>query len=118
MNKDLAINLMYGAAICRLCYYCKSDPSPEAGDIERQGVLLEEALKHAIRCRNGFKVCLQSPTNFQRNGYRNSAIHHGDYVVRLGVRLSLILTLTSVGKSIPSTKRFFVFYLSVAVVVR
>ena len=34
MNENLATNLMYGAAVCRLCYYRKSDPLPEAGDVE------------------------------------------------------------------------------------
>jgi hypothetical protein len=37
MNENFATNLMYGAAVCRLCYYGKSDPLPEAGDIEGQG---------------------------------------------------------------------------------
>ena len=34
MNENLATNLMYGAAVCRLCYYRKPDPLPEAGDVE------------------------------------------------------------------------------------
>ena len=37
MNENLAINLMHGAAVCRLCYYRKLDPLPEAGDVEGQG---------------------------------------------------------------------------------
>ena len=37
MNENLATNLMYGASVCRLSYYRKSDPLPEAGDIEGQG---------------------------------------------------------------------------------
>ena len=37
LEENLATNLMYGAAICRLCYYRKSEPLPEAGDIEGQG---------------------------------------------------------------------------------
>ena len=37
MNENLATNLMYGAAVCRLCYYRKPDPLPEAGDVEAQG---------------------------------------------------------------------------------
>ena len=37
MNENLATNLMYGAAVCRLCYYRKPDPLPEAGDVEGQG---------------------------------------------------------------------------------
>jgi hypothetical protein len=36
MNENLSTNLMYGAAVCRLCYYRKIDPMPEAGDIEGQ----------------------------------------------------------------------------------
>jgi hypothetical protein len=37
MNENLATNLMYGAAVFRLCYYRKPDPLPEAGDVEGQG---------------------------------------------------------------------------------
>jgi len=37
MNENLATNLMYGAAVCRLCYYRKPDPLPEVGDVEGQG---------------------------------------------------------------------------------
>ena len=37
MNENLATNLMYGAAVCRLCYYRKPDPLPEASDIGGQG---------------------------------------------------------------------------------
>jgi len=36
MDENLATNLMYAAAVCRLCYYRKSDPPPEAGDLEGQ----------------------------------------------------------------------------------
>ena len=36
LDENLATNLMYGAAVCRLCYYRKSDALPEAGDIEGQ----------------------------------------------------------------------------------
>ena len=35
MDENLATNLMYGAAVCRLCYYRKPD-ALEAGDIEAQ----------------------------------------------------------------------------------
>ena len=35
--KDESTNLMYGAAVCRLCYYRKAEALPEAGDIEGQG---------------------------------------------------------------------------------
>jgi len=34
MGENLATNLIYGAAVCRLCYYSKSDALPAAGDIE------------------------------------------------------------------------------------
>ena len=37
MDENLATNLMYGAAVSRLCYYRKSEALPEAGDIEGQG---------------------------------------------------------------------------------
>ena len=37
MGENLATNLMYGAAVCRLCYYRKPDALPAAGDIEGQG---------------------------------------------------------------------------------
>ena len=37
MDENLATNLMYGVAVCRLCYYRKPDALPEAGDIEGQG---------------------------------------------------------------------------------
>ena len=36
-DENLATNLMYGAAVCRLCYYRKAEALPEAGDIEGQG---------------------------------------------------------------------------------
>jgi len=32
----IANDLMYGAVVCRLCYYRKPDALPEAGDIEGQ----------------------------------------------------------------------------------
>ena len=37
MDENLATNLMYGAAVSRLCYYRKAEALPEAGDIEGQG---------------------------------------------------------------------------------
>ena len=36
MGENLATNLMYGAAVCRLCYYRKPDALPATGDIEGQ----------------------------------------------------------------------------------
>ena len=33
---------MYGAAVCRLCYYRKSEALPEAGDIEGQGAFWKQ----------------------------------------------------------------------------
>ena len=47
MNENLATNLMYGAAVCRLCYYRKPDPLPEAGDVGWQGALWRNII---IRC--------------------------------------------------------------------
>ena len=32
----IASNLIYGAAVCRLCYYRQLEALPEAGDIEGQ----------------------------------------------------------------------------------
>ena len=34
LDENLATNLMYGTAVCRLCYYHKPDALPAAGDIE------------------------------------------------------------------------------------
>ena len=42
LNENLATNLMYGAAVCRLCYYRKPDALPEAGDIEGQAAFWKE----------------------------------------------------------------------------
>ena len=42
LDENLATNLMYGAAVCRLCYYRKPDALPEAGDIEGQGHFWKE----------------------------------------------------------------------------
>ena len=42
MGENLATNLMYGAAVCRLCYYRKPDALPAAGDIEGQAAFLKE----------------------------------------------------------------------------
>ena len=36
LDENLAANLMYGAAVCRLCYYRKPDALPAAGNIEGQ----------------------------------------------------------------------------------
>jgi len=36
MDENLATNLMYGAVVCRLCYYRKPDALPEARDIQGQ----------------------------------------------------------------------------------
>ncbi len=37
MNENLAANLMYGAAVYRLCSYRKPDLLPEAGAVEGHG---------------------------------------------------------------------------------
>ncbi len=42
LDENLATNLMYGAAVCRLCYYRKPDALPEAGDVEGQGYFWKE----------------------------------------------------------------------------
>ena len=42
MAENLATNLMYGAAVCRLCYYRKPDALPEAGDIEGQAAFWKQ----------------------------------------------------------------------------
>ena len=42
MGENLATNLMYGAAVCRLCYYRKPDALPAAGDIEGQAAFWKQ----------------------------------------------------------------------------
>jgi hypothetical protein len=42
LDENLATNLMYGAAVCRLCYYRKPDALPEAGDIEAQATFWKQ----------------------------------------------------------------------------
>ena len=42
MDENFATNLMYGAAVCRLCYYRKPDALPEAGDIEGQAAFWKQ----------------------------------------------------------------------------
>ena len=42
LDENLATNLMYGAAVCRLCYYRKPDALSEAGDIEGQAAFWKE----------------------------------------------------------------------------
>ena len=42
LDENLATNLMYGAAVCRRCYYRKPDALPEAGDIEGQASFWKE----------------------------------------------------------------------------
>ena len=42
MDENLATNLMYGAAVCRLCYYRKPDALPEAGVIEGQAAFWKQ----------------------------------------------------------------------------
>jgi hypothetical protein len=41
-DENLATNLMYGAAVCRLCYYRKAEALPEAGDIEGQAAFWKQ----------------------------------------------------------------------------
>jgi hypothetical protein len=42
MDGNLATNLIYGAAVCRLCYYRKPDALPEVGDIEGQAAFWKQ----------------------------------------------------------------------------
>ena len=42
MGENLAANLMYGAAVCRLCYYRKPNALPAAGAIEGQGAFWKQ----------------------------------------------------------------------------
>ena len=42
LDENLATNQMYGAAVCRLCYYRKPDALPEAGDIEGQAAFWKQ----------------------------------------------------------------------------
>ena len=41
-DENLATNLMYGAAVCRLCYYRQPEALPEAGDIEGQAAFWKQ----------------------------------------------------------------------------
>ena len=36
LGENLATNLMYGGAVCHLCYYRQPEALPEAGDVEHQ----------------------------------------------------------------------------------
>ena len=42
LDENLATNLMYGAAVCRLCYYRQPEALPEAGDLERQAAFWKQ----------------------------------------------------------------------------
>ena len=42
LDENLTTNLMYGAAVCRLCYYRKPDALPAAGDIEGQAAFWKQ----------------------------------------------------------------------------
>ena len=42
MEENLASNLMYGAAVCRLCYYRQPGALPEAGDLEGQAAFWKQ----------------------------------------------------------------------------
>ena len=42
MDDNLAANLLYGAAVCRLIYYRRPEPLPEAGDIEGQAAFWKQ----------------------------------------------------------------------------
>ena len=42
LDENLAANQMYGAAVCRLCYYRKPDALPAAGDIGGQAAFWKQ----------------------------------------------------------------------------
>ena len=42
MDENLATNLMYGTAVCRLCYYRQPEALLEAGDIKGQAALWKQ----------------------------------------------------------------------------
>ena len=42
LDENLATNLMYGAAVCRLCYYRQLEALPEAGDLEGQAAFWKQ----------------------------------------------------------------------------
>ena len=42
LDENLSINLMYGAAVCRLCYYRQPEALPEAGDLEGQAAFWKQ----------------------------------------------------------------------------
>jgi len=42
MDDNLAANLLYGVAVCRLIYYRRPEPFPEAGDIEGQAAFWKQ----------------------------------------------------------------------------
>ena len=42
MDDNLAANLLYGAAVCRLICYRRPEPLPEAGDIEGQAAFWKQ----------------------------------------------------------------------------
>ena len=42
LDENLSTNLMYGAAVCRPCYYRKPDALPEAGDTEGQAAFWKQ----------------------------------------------------------------------------
>jgi hypothetical protein len=42
MGENLATNLMYDTAVCRLCYYRQPEALPEAGDIEGQAAFWKQ----------------------------------------------------------------------------
>ena len=42
MDDNLAANLLYGLAVCRVIYYRRPEPLPEAGDIEGQGAFWKQ----------------------------------------------------------------------------
>ena len=64
MGENLATNLMYGAAVCRLCYYRQPEALPVAGDIKGQAAFWKQHY-NTPRRRHGEQVCLQGPESPQ-----------------------------------------------------
>ena len=50
IGENLTTNLIYGAAVCRLCYYRKPDALPAAGDIEGQASFWNQHYNTSPRC--------------------------------------------------------------------
>ena len=87
MGENLATNLMYGAAVCRLCYYRKPDALPEAGDIEGQAAFWKQhyntPLGKGTVTKYVYKV---GEVLKEAQGHSSSAIPHGSYAIPSATR--------------------------------